>query len=140
MIIFRKRFKIESCLCRGASSVALCLGRDVTGIIGFAGGLKGTVVASIDKDVAFDAAQTFIGERPTTINGDILDLVGELANMIGGGAKERFALSDVVLGFPTTVSGKDYKISFNPGIEVETVQFRCPSGLLTVQIAIQLPF
>jgi len=114
-------------------------GHDVTGIIGFAGGLKGTIVVSIDKEVAFAAADIFIGQRPTTINGDVLDLVGELANMIGGGAKERFAFPDIVLGLPTTVSGKDYKISFNPGIEVETVQFLCPFGSLTIQIAIQRP-
>ncbi len=58
---------------------------------------------------------------------------------IRGGAKERFALPAIVLGLPTTVSGKDHRISFNPGIEVETVQFLCPSGRLTIQIAIQLP-
>lgn len=114
-------------------------GRDVNGIIGFSGGLKGTIVVSIDREVAFAAADIFIGERPTAINGDILDLVGELTNMIGGGAKERFAFPNIVLGLPTTISGKDYRISLNPGIEVETVQFQCPSGSLTIQIAIQLP-
>ena len=113
-------------------------GHDISGIIGFAGGLKGTIVVSIDKEVAFAAAGIFIGECPTTINSDILDLVGELTNMIGGGAKERFAYPNIVLGLPTTVSGRDFKISFNPGIEVETVQFRCPSGSLTIQIAVQL--
>ena len=80
-----------------------------------------------------------LDERPATINGDILSIVGELTNMMGWGAKERFAFPDIVFGLPTTVSGKDYRISLNPGIEVETVQFLCPSGSLTIQIAIQLP-
>lgn len=112
-------------------------GHDVTGIIGFAGGLKGTIVVSLDKEVAFAAAEAFIGERPSTINNDILDLVGELANMIGGGAKDRFNIADIALGLPTTVSGSDYRISFNPDIEIETVRFHSPSGPLTVQIAMR---
>ncbi len=85
--------------------------------------------------VAFAAAESFIGERPTTINNDIIDLVGELANMIGGGAKERLDMPGVVLGLPTTVSGCNYKVSFNPDVEIETVRFQSPSGDLTVQIA-----
>jgi chemotaxis protein CheX len=110
---------------------------DVSGIISFAGGLKGTIVVCLDKEVAFAAADAFIGERPSTINSDVLDLVGELANMIGGGAKDRFNLPDVVLGLPTTIAGSDYHISFTPGTEVETVSFRSSSGLMTVQIAIR---
>lgn len=112
-------------------------GHDVTGIIGFAGGLKGTIVVSIDKEVAFAAAEAFTGDRPSTIDSDILDLVGELANMIGGGAKDRFGLPDIVLGLPTSISGSDYRVSFNHDIEVETVRFQSPSGPVTVQIAIR---
>lgn len=112
-------------------------GHDVTGIIGLAGSIEGTIVVSLDKEVAFAAAEAFIGERPTTINGDTLDLVGELANMIGGGAKDRFDLPGVVLGLPTTVSGKDYRISFKPDVEIESVLFQTSSGPLTILIAMR---
>ena len=111
--------------------------RDVTGIIGFAGAMKGTIVVSVDKEVAFGAAEVFIGSRPSSIDSDVLDLVGELANMIGGGAKERLNDPKIALGLPTTLSGTDYKISFTPGSEIEQVEFRTPSGPLTLQIAIQ---
>ncbi len=112
-------------------------GHDVTGVIGLAGSIEGTIVVSLDKEVAFAAAEAFIGERPSTINGDILDLVGELANMIGGGAKDRLDLPGVVLGLPTTVSGKDYRISFKQDVEIETVLFQSPSGPLTILIAMR---
>ncbi len=112
-------------------------GHDVTGVIGLAGSIEGTLVVSLDKEVAFASAEAFIGERPTTINSDVLDLVGELANMIGGGAKDRLDLPGVVLGLPTTVSGKDYRISFKPDVEIETVQFQTPSGPLTILIAMR---
>ena len=112
-------------------------GHDVAGIIGFAGCIEGTIVISLDKEVVFAAADIFIGERPTTINSDILDLVGELANMIGGGAKDRINLVGVVLGLPTTVSGSDYRISFKPDVAIETIRFMSPNGPLTVQIAMR---
>ena len=111
--------------------------RDVTGIIGLAGAMKGTVMVSVDKEIAFAAAEVFIGTRPTSIDGDVLDLLGELANMIGGGAKERFGNPSIVLGLPSTVSGSDYKISYNHSSEIETVEFKTPFGPLTVQVAIQ---
>jgi chemotaxis protein CheX len=114
-------------------------GYDVTGIIGLAGAIEGTIVVSLEKEVAFAAAEAFIGERPDSINNDLLDLVGELANMIGGGAKVRLNIPGVILGLPTTVSGSDYKISFKPGIEIESVLFKSPSGSLRVQIAMRHP-
>ena len=112
-------------------------GRDVTGIIGLAGAMKGTIVVSVDKEVAFAAAEVFIGVRPTSIDSDVLDLLGELANMIGGGAKERFDNPKIVLGLPTTVSGGDYRVTFNAGAEIETVEFNSPFGIFSIQIAIQ---
>jgi chemotaxis protein CheX len=111
--------------------------RDVTGIIGLAGSIKGTIVVSVDKEVAFAAAEIFIGERPTGIDSDVLDLVGELANMIGGGAKERCETSGVLLGLPSTISGKEYRISFTAGSKIETVAFVCPAGTMLVQVALQ---
>lgn len=111
-------------------------GHDVSGIIGFSGSLRGTVVVSLDKEITFAAAEAFIGARPTVIDSDVQDLVAELANMIGGGAKERIDIDQIALGLPTTIVGHEHQISFNPGVEVETVRFQSPFGPLSVQIAI----
>jgi len=112
-------------------------GHDVSGIISFAGEVQGTIVISVDKEVAFAATEVFVGELPTAVDNNVCDMVAELANMIGGGAKERINLSEIALGLPTTVSGIDHVVSFNPVAEVETVKFRCPCGSLTVQIAMR---
>jgi len=110
---------------------------DVSGIIGFGGPLQCTIVVSVDKEVAFAAAEAFLGDRPTEVDSDVRDLVAELANMIGGGAKERIGRSDIALGLPTSVSGIDHVINFDRGADVETVQFKCPHGNLTVIVAIR---
>jgi chemotaxis protein CheX len=110
---------------------------DVSGIIGFGGPLQCTIAVSVEKEVAFAAAEAFLGERPTVVDADVRDLVAELANMIGGGAKERIGRSDIALGLPTSVSGDDHVISFDRGADVETVEFKCPFGSLTVLVAIR---
>lgn len=111
---------------------------DVSGIIGFSGVMRATVVVSVDQEVAFAAAEAFLGSRPTEINADIIDMVGELANMIGGNAKDRLGISGVELGLPTIVSGKGHTITFEPGAYVEVLPFTSPWGPFTVEVGLRV--
>lgn len=105
---------------------------ELSGIIGFTGKVQATVVISLDKEVAFAVAEAFLGDKPNTINADVLDLVGELSNMIAGGAREKLNISGVGLGLPTAISGKDHIVCFDQGIEITHVPFVTPWGNLTV--------
>src|SRR5687768_3607686 len=60
---------------------------DVSGIIGLSGKASGTVVVSVDRNVAISATERMLGQRPLTIDTDVIDAVGELTNMIAGRAK-----------------------------------------------------
>jgi chemotaxis protein CheX len=112
---------------------------DISGIIGFSGALQGTVVISLDQEVAFSASEVFLGDRPVAINDEVIDMVGELANMIGGNAKERMPLAGISLGLPTVISGKGHCVSFEPGALVELMPFETPWGPLTVEVGLRLP-
>jgi chemotaxis protein CheX len=108
---------------------------DVSGIIGFSNALRGTIVVSLDKEVALSAAEVFIGSRPSSIDADVMDMVGELANMIAGSAKQRIGLVGISLGLPTVVAGKDLRVSFEAGAHIEFLSFSSPKGPLCVQWA-----
>jgi chemotaxis protein CheX len=110
---------------------------DVSGIIGFSGALRGTIVIGLDQQFAFAAADAFFGGKPTSIDAEVLDMVGELANMIGGNAKERMTISGVQLGLPTVICGKGHRVSFDRGAQVELLPFSCPHGPLTVEVGIR---
>ncbi len=112
---------------------------DLSGIIGFSGTMQGTVVISIDQQVAFSAAEMFLGNRPTEIDDEVRDMVGELANMIGGNAKERIPVTGILLGLPTVISGKGHRVSFEPGTHVEHISFETPWGPLSVEIGMRVP-
>lgn len=108
---------------------------ELSGIIGFSGKVKATIVISMERDVAFAATETFLGDRPNTINADVLDVVGELANMIGGGARDRMNDRQVILGLPTSISGLGHIISFEAGLEITHIPIQTSAGKMSVDFA-----
>ncbi len=112
-------------------------GLDISGIIGFTGVLRGTIVISFDEAVTFAAVQAFLGELPTEITADVFDTVAELANMIAGGVKEHMEIEEIALGMPTTVGGHGHTIVFDTGAAVERVGFHTPAGRVLIQIAVR---
>ena len=109
---------------------------DISGIIGLTGAIKATVVVSVDENFVFSVAASFLGERPETINGDVIDLVGELANMIGGNAKERLSIPNVVLGLPTVVAGAGHYVAFNSQMKITKLPFKCEHGILAIELGL----
>ncbi len=109
--------------------------KDVQSSIRISGGLEALVVVSLDKEVAFAAAEAFLGEKPDSINADVCDLVGEIANMIGGRAKERLNVPNSRLGLPS--QGCQSPSSFAEFTHHESAQlpFATPWGELTVEVA-----
>ena len=112
---------------------------DISGIISFSGSIQGTAVISLEKEVALSIAETLLGTRPTKIDDDVRDLVGELANMIGGNSKERLSNSDVALGLPTVVTGKGHEVSFEPGAQVRKIHFETQWGPIALEIGMRAP-
>lgn len=110
---------------------------DCSGLIGVSGALRGSIVVSLDQDVAFAAAEAFLGARPSSINAEVIDMVGELTNMIAGGGKDRIGIPGILLGLPTVISGKGHTVTFDHGAHVEILQFSSPHGPLTVEIGVR---
>ena len=57
---------------------------DVSGVIGLSGKASGTVVVSVDREVAMCVTEKMLGDRPDTLNADVMDAIGEITNMIAG--------------------------------------------------------
>lgn len=112
---------------------------DISGIISFSGAVQGTAVISLDKEVAFAITETLLGARPDSVNEEVRDMVGELANMIGGNAKERLSNSEITLGLPTVVTGKGHEVSFDPGAQVRSIIFATPWGQLSIEVGMRAP-
>ena len=121
----------DLCNCQGFTS-----GFDLSGIIGFLA-LRGTIVVSLDEQTALGAAERLLGMRPEKIDDDVRDMLGELANMIGGNAKERMGDCEIVLGLPTVISGKGHEVSFDAGAEVHKLCFLTQWGPLAIELGLR---
>ncbi|MFN7737401.1 MAG: chemotaxis protein CheX [Pirellula sp.] len=110
---------------------------DCSGFIGLSGGMKGSIVVSVGREVAFAAAEAFTGVRPTTIDSVVKDLVGELTNMIAGSSKDRLGFAGISLSLPTVVAGNEHSIWFHTGATVEILHFSSPYGPFSVEVGIR---
>ena len=86
---------------------------DVTGYIGLAGtSARGSMAISFDEETLLFITTRIFGERPTELNREVLDVVGEITNIVTGGGKQ--ALSKYGYKFemaiPSVIQGKNHAI------------------------------
>lgn len=86
---------------------------EISSIIGLTGEkLQGAFVVSLDRELLFEFMRLLLGEAPSDLNQEALDMAGELANMICGAFRRRFENFGATLraSVPSMITGKDYKI------------------------------
>lgn len=86
---------------------------DVSGIIGMIGPqVKGSMAITFDTELATNIMKNMLGEKPQEVDDEVRDMVGEMTNMICGGAKNVLAEQDYhfEMATPVIVSGKNHII------------------------------
>lgn len=87
---------------------------DVSGLVGMVGDqVKGSLSITFDESLALEIMNRMLGEKPNEINAEVTDMVGEIANMICGGAKNELGEKGYEFGMatPVVVAGKDHTIT-----------------------------
>lgn len=97
------------------------LNNSITGMVGLAGSHKGVLAIHIPNEVAMAITGNFLGMEVDSINEDVQDAVGELANMLGGNLKTILSDKgkDIQLSLPSTISGEQY--TFTSQVEVDQI-------------------
>jgi chemotaxis protein CheX len=83
---------------------------DVSGIIGMSGDVEGSIVLSFPTATAERVVSLFVGDDMEHAHADFPDAVGELVNMISGGAKAQFSGKSVSISCPSVVVGKAHAV------------------------------
>jgi len=89
-------------------------GGDISGLIGMVGdNIQGSMSISFEEGLVLEIMQKMLGEKPDGINSDVEDMVGEITNMICGGAKNELDQKgfDFGMATPIVVSGKNHTIN-----------------------------
>ena len=109
---------------------------DVNSVIELSGKAIGTVVLSLQRCVALKAASVMLKRQITEVDAEVVDAVGELVNIIAGGAKaklERFALS---VSLPRVSVGKQPLECFPPESKPICIPFECPWGGVMIEVGL----
>jgi chemotaxis protein CheX len=103
-------------------------GRTMTAVVDINGDWNGSVSISCQRATAVDlAAVMFAAPGPELSRNDIVDALGELANMVGGAVKGLFD-GDKTLGLPTVVEGVDFIMSIPHTTQVAGVDHEVATG------------
>ena len=110
--------------------------QEISGMVGLSGKAKGTVILSLSREAAISASAAMLGEQITEVNGDVTDAVGELTNIIAGGAKAQLEKLALNVSLPTVIVGKQYAFEFPQSVAPVCIPYECPWGYVAVEVGL----
>lgn len=110
--------------------------KDLSGLIDLTGRAEGVMVISLSKEVALQAASAMLMMECDKINADVIDAVGEIANMVAGSAKAKMSQYGMSIGLPSVITGKGHEVNFPSAVAPHCLNFDCPWGPLTLTVGL----
>lgn len=110
---------------------------EVSGIIGLTGKAKGAAVISLGRETAIRCTERLLGRRPPTVNADVRDAVGEMANIVAGGAKAQMQQLKLSVSLPSIIIGRNHLTNFPSNITPVCVPFQCELGPVSLQVGLR---
>ncbi|GAB6263715.1 chemotaxis protein CheX [Photobacterium sp. CCB-ST2H9] len=111
---------------------------DVSGLIGMVGPqTRGSMSITFDEGLALEIMQRMLGERPNGINDEVTDMVGEITNMVTGGAKRILSEKgyDFEMATPAVVSGRGHTITHKSEGAIIIMPFESEYGKAFIEIS-----
>lgn len=113
---------------------------DVSGLIGLVGPqTKGSLSITFEQKLVLQIMQNMLGENPGKINEEVTDLVGEITNMVTGGAKNLLGQKgyEFEMATPMVMSGKGHTISHKANGTKIIMPFTSPHGTAYIEICFE---
>ena len=107
---------------------------EISGLIGLSGKCQGMVVFSLGRDTALKATEIMLGQRPEGLNAQVVDAVGELANMIAGAAKAQLEQYELSVSLPSVICGRNHSISFPSNSTPIILPFQSKIGPVCIEV------
>jgi chemotaxis protein CheX len=86
---------------------------DISAVIGLSGLVKGAVIVSMKTELAIKLTDILAGPGHKEIDPDVVDVIGEINNIIAGNIKPKVPNGDkIVISIPTIIKGKEHSIAW----------------------------
>ena len=112
---------------------------DVSGIIGLAGDVKGSISVSFSEACILNIVSNMFKEKITELNDEVKDAAGELSNMISGQARQKLELigRNLQAAIPIVIMGKDHSISHITKDKIIAIPFMTDGGDFTIEVSFE---
>lgn len=109
---------------------------DVSAIIGFSGGVVGSMVVSFRQDAAAKLVEKFAGVPIAPGTTDFADAIGELANMFAGNAKKDLG-HNASISCPNVIVGPGHTIARLQDVPCVVIPVQTSLGEFAVEVCIK---
>lgn len=115
------------------------LRNSITGMVGLAGTHKGVLAIHVPNGVAIAITSNFLGMEVTSVDEDVQDAIGEVANMLAGSVKSILADSgrEIQLSLPSTIQGEEYRLQAGDDIDKTIIPFSTNGESFLVELQLQ---
>ena len=110
---------------------------DITGIIGMAGEqTRGSMAITFGEETIVHITSQILMEKIPSLDETVVDMVGELTNMVSGGAKGLLADRGFrfEMAIPTTVVGKNHTIMHKTPGPIIVIPFKTIAGDFVMEL------
>jgi chemotaxis protein CheX len=113
--------------------------KSISGMVGMTGVFKGMLAIHALDQVAMAITTNFLGLDVDSLDDDVKDAFGELANMLAGSIKATLSDNsrDIQLSIPSVVCGEEYSIDYQPHSNSTTVPFTSAEGTFHVELQLE---
>ncbi len=118
----------------------LIYGKHITGLMSMTGNkAKASVALTFTEQAILHIARQMLPIDITEIDGTVIDLAGELCNMVMGGAKEALEKDGLLfeLSLPTIIIGNEYLITHRTKSPIILLPFSMPAGDFFVEASFE---
>jgi chemotaxis protein CheX len=112
---------------------------DISGAIGLVGQIAGTINVNFETDVICKIVSNMLGEQHGELDDQVIDAVGEIANMVAGSAKGEMQAKGMNfnISLPNVTVGAMHSHAFPTGVPVIVIPFNTEQGAFTVEVCIK---
>jgi chemotaxis protein CheX len=107
---------------------------DWTAVIGLSGTIRGSVSLMVPPLTSQMMARRMLMAENHVLDAEVVDAIGELANMIAGCAKAKLEGHDVSISLPTVIRGENYWLGHPMDSVTLVVPFNSGIGAFKVNV------
>ena len=113
---------------------------DISAVIGLSGAVKGAIIVSMKTELAVKLTSLLTGDVHTELDGDVVDAIGEINNIIAGNIKPKVPNGDkIVISIPTIIKGKEHSIAWpSKQTRILCIPHSCNEDMFHLMVAIEI--